>query len=658
MNRLAQEKSAYLKSSADQKISWYPWSNEPFKRAREEDKPLFLSSGGVWCHWCHVMAKECFYDDDIASILNNNFISIKVDRDERPDIDRRYQLAVSAMGGGSGWPLSVFLTPDKKPFYGGTYFPPEDKLGRPGFKKILEAVHKLYKSRRGEISQYTEKLMSAIKPQPISQEQIDEAHINEAVKDMLKEYDPQNGGFGSRPKFPMPGAIDFILNRYFITKDRSVGVAAKKTLESMARGGIYDHIGGGFHRYSIDESWIIPHFEKMADDNAWLLRNYLDAYIVFGDPIFKNVSRGIIKFIRAVLSDPEGGFYSSQDADVSPDDEGGYFTWTDDDFRRVLSSEEFETVSMHLLHERGVMHHDESKKVLFVAMNEKDVAENMDRDINEVKTIIESGKEKLLKERNRKQAPFIDRTFYLSINGMLISSFFKAYRILKERDLRDFALKSLDRMVELYFIKDQLFHSHEVHAFLDDYINLTDSLVSAYEVTGDKKYLETAVRIMDICVNKLWDSNEGGFVDSEDRLLEMKIKNIEDIPHPSPNSLGIMIMLRLHYITKTESYKHIAEEGLKSFSEKARDIGIHAGYYFCALDAYFNSLKLTVNSTADSELSGIVNALTVPYTQLVYGENLGDIVPCMGNTCFEPLRDLEEAGRFLEKQGFRMTVHN
>jgi len=377
LNRLSAEKSPYLRHAASQEIDWYPWGEEAFERAEREGKPVFLSSGAVWCHWCHVMAKECFENEEIAKLLNENFISIKIDRDERPDIDRRYQRAVSAMGSGGGWPLSVFLMPDKKPFFGGTYFPPEDSFGRPGFKRVLKAVAELYQSKKSELAEYGRELVASLKPKPISEGRINKSLIEQGGTSIISQFDPQNGGFGSSPKFPMPGSLEFLINTYFFTGNELAGLAVRKTLESMAKGGIYDQIGGGFHRYSVDAEWIIPHFEKMADDNAWLLRNYIDAYSVIGNEFFKDIALGVIHYTKDVLSDPEGGFYASQDADVVPEDEGGYFIWTDEDFRRVLDTEEYKILSAHLLNDRGAMRHDESKKVLFVSMDAGEIAEKM-----------------------------------------------------------------------------------------------------------------------------------------------------------------------------------------------------------------------------------------------------------------------------------------
>jgi len=656
MNRLSKERSPYLSHSASQKIDWYPWSDEAFEKAKKEDKPLFLSSGAIWCHWCHVMARECFEDEEIVRFLNENFINIKLDRDERPDIDRRYQKVVAAMGLGGGWPLSLFLTPDRKPFFGGTYFPPDDILDRPGFKKVLRLVADFYKSKKEEITQYSENLLNSLKQKPSSHVDIQESMINEAITIILSFFDPQNGGFGSAPKFPMPGALQFLINRYFFTKDESIGYAVKKTLESMAKGGFHDQIGGGFHRYSTDEAWIVPHFEKMADDNAWLLKNYVDAYFIFGYEYFKDVAEGIIHFISDVLSDPEGGFFSSQDADVTPDDEGGYFTWKDEDLRRVLSNEEYKVLSLHLLHERGAMHHDRSKKVLFVSMELEEISEKLKMDLDKVKRIIKIGKGKLLQERMGREAPFVDKTLYTSLNGMLITAYLRAYRVFKQGHLKDFALKSLKRIMKSNFKENELFHTENVKALLDDYVYLIDALIAAYEITGDSSYLDMADKLMELCIQKFWNAEEGGFFDTAEEIIGLRCKTIEDIPHPSANSLGIILLLKLYYMIDNDSYLKYAEDALKTFSLAARDMGIHLGYYFCALDAYFNSLKLTIETSPENELTDTVFSFFIPYISIVYGENRGCIIPCFKNVCYEPIDRADVLRDFFTNQYLKKEI--
>jgi uncharacterized protein YyaL (SSP411 family) len=648
MNRLSTERSPYLRHAASQEIDWHPWGEKAFEKAEREGKPIFLSSGAVWCHWCHVMAKECFENKEIARLLNDNFISIKIDRDERPDIDRRYQRAVSAMGSGGGWPLSVFLTPDEKPFFGGTYFPPEDGFGRPGFKRVLKTVAELYQSKKSELTEYGRKLLDSLKPKPVPEGRINESLIKRAVASIISQFDPQNGGFGSAPKFPMPGALEFLINAYFFTGDELAGLAARKTLESMAKGGIRDQIGGGFHRYSVDAEWIIPHFEKMADDNAWLMRNYIDAYSVFGNKLFRDVALGIIHYTRDVLSDPQGGFYASQDADIVPEDEGGYFTWTEADFRRVLDTEEYKILSAHLLNDRGSMHHDESKKVLFVSMDTKQIAEKMDMAEKMVSATIERGKRKLLEERKRRTAPFIDRTFYTSLNGMLISAYLKAFRALGEREIKDFALLSLDLIMKDYFVHNELFHTGGVKAVFDDYIYLTDALIAAYEVTGAQLYLDQAEKLMELSLNKFWDKEEGGFFDTEGEIIGMRLKGVEDIPHPSANSLGIIVLLKLSLMTGNDAYRGDAEKSLMSFSYPAKNPDIQHGYYFCAVDAYFHMLKLTLQVSPTSGLTETALSSFSPYLTVLYDEDKGNVIPCVRDVCYEPINKPEDLKDFLK----------
>jgi len=647
MNRLASEKSPYLSHSAHQKIDWYPWSDEAFERAKKEDKPVFLSSGAIWCHWCHVMARECFEDEEIATLLNDNFISVKLDRDERPDIDRRYQNAVSAMGFGGGWPLSVFLTPDRKPFFGGTYFPPEDSPGRPGFRKVLKSVADFYTSKRWAVDEYSGRLIDSLKQNPLEAGEIKESYIDNAVINILSQYDATNGGFGSSPKFPAPGAVEFLINRFFFTRMASYGYAIEKTLESMAKGGFHDQLGGGFHRYSVDEAWIMPHFEKLADDNAWLLRNYLDAYVVFGNEYFMEVARGIIRFLKNTLSDPGGGFYASQDADISPGDEGGYFTWTEKELRSVLSEEEYRILNLHLFHERGSMHHDKSKKVLFVAMEAGDIAKKTGIDEQKVSEIINSGKGKLLKERNRRISPFIDQTLYTSVNGMLITSFLKSFRILKDAHLKKFALTTLGKILTKHYIDNRLFHTDGIEAVLDDYIYLLEALINAYEVTGDSSYHKQAETLMVLCLENFWDNDSGGFFDTDTEVLGIRLKGIEDIPHPAANSLGIILLLKLYSMTGEKRYHDCAETALKLFSLKTKDMGIHSGYYFCALDAYFHMLKFTVQASPLSRLAETTLSSFYPYTGMFYGEDRNRVIPCFRDKCFSPIDTPEAVTEFL-----------
>jgi hypothetical protein len=637
MNRLAGQHSAYLKHAAHQNIHWYPWSEEAFEAARREDKPVFLSSGAVWCHWCHVMARESFEDEAIAILLNESFICIKLDRDERPDIDRRYQQAVAAMGGGSGWPLSVFLTPEKKPFFGGTYFPPEDRQGRAGFRKVLIAVSDFFRTRRADAAAYAASVMDALQPERLLPEELEEGFLARAETEALSLYDEQNGGFGTSPKFPMPGAVEFLLRRYSLQGSREAGDAARKTLLAMARGGFHDQLGGGFHRYSVDDAWIIPHFEKMADDNAGLLRNFADAYALFGEDAFRDVAQGIIGFVNRELADPEGGFFASQDADVTPEDEGGYFTWSEAELSEVLGPREYEIIARHLFHPRGVMHHDPSRRVLAVTATDAEIAEALGMPREAVAAAIARARAALLAKRKTREAPFIDRTLYTSLNGMMIAAYFRAFLALGEETLRDRAVLGLDRVLRERWADGTLEHSPGVKGLLDDHVHLVDALLAGYEATGDRRHLKLAETIMAGAREKFLDREAGGFFDTEEDVLGTRMKRIEDVPHASANAVAVEVLLKLSLITGKDEYLREAGRGLRVFAGTARSLGVHGGTYLCALSGYFHQATLTIESSATSALAKEARTAAVrSFSTVRYGPDNGRVIPCLGGACLAP----------------------
>ena len=349
-NELAKAASAYLRSAAHQPVLWREWNGAAFAQAQAEDKPILLDIGAVWCHWCHVMDRESYENAEVARVINESFIPVKVDRDERPDIDARYQVAVSALTGQGGWPLTAFLTPDGKPFFGGTYFPPDDRSGRPGMKRLLEAIAHNYRTHRDQIHESAAKIAEALSEVEHFKEgetAADEQVVKAIVEGIGGMFDAQNGGFGSAPKFPHPTAIDLLLEVYLETRQEWLLTMVTTTLEHMGRGGVYDQIGGGFHRYSVDERWIVPHFEKMSYDNAGLLGNYLRAYQITGNKFFREIALGILTFLENVLSHPEAGFYASQDADINLDDDGDYFTWTLDELNAVLDGPEARVAALY-----------------------------------------------------------------------------------------------------------------------------------------------------------------------------------------------------------------------------------------------------------------------------------------------------------------------
>ena len=388
-------------------------------------------------------------------------------------------------------------------------------------------------------------------------------------------------------------------------------------------------------------------FEKMADDNAGLLRNYVDGYAVFGDVRFLDVARGILAFTREVLSDPRGGFFASQDADVTPDDEGGYFIWTEDEFRNALDPEEYALLSSYLLHEQGGMHHDPAKKVLFATRSVHELAAGLGKNVQDTDRIIQAGKKKLLNARRQRETPFIDKTLYTSLNGMLISAYFHAFAVLGDEEVREFAVKSLERILTERLVGGVLLHAEDIPAVLDDYVFLIDALIAGYEATARQQYLTMADELMTACLQKFHDNNNGGFFDTEREVLGTRLKKIEDIPHSSANALASLLLLKLALLTGKDEYQQRADQSLRLFAGIALEMSVHAGTYFCALDAYFNMLKLTVEAAPESGLARAARALGgTMYTAIVYGDDHNRVIPCKGNTCYEPVSDPSRLSRF------------
>src|SRR3954468_5287449 len=428
LNALAQASSAYLRSAMHQPVRWREFGAEALAAAKAEDKPILLDIGAVWCHWCHVMDRESYDDPEVAALINEKFIAVKVDRDERPDIDARYQSAVSAISGQGGWPLTAFLTPEGKPFYGGTYFPPVEHYGRPSFRRVLASIAEAYKSKRDEVTESAQQVMSAIsQAEAFAGQSADFSPdvINKIVDSAAKMFDVQHGGFGSSPKFPHPSALDLLIDRYAKNRERYLGVIINTTLEKMANGGVYDQLAGGFHRYSVDERWVVPHFEKMCYDNSELLKNYVHAYQATGEQFFADVARDIIRWMDEWLSDRErGGFYASQDADISLDDDGDHFTWSIDEAKAVLSEDEFKVAQLYYdIYEVGEMHHDSTRNVLHVRATIDQIGVRLGMQHDRVAAILESAKRKMMEARRARPIPFIDKTVYVSWNALCVSAY-------------------------------------------------------------------------------------------------------------------------------------------------------------------------------------------------------------------------------------------
>ncbi|MFZ0318963.1 MAG: thioredoxin domain-containing protein [Candidatus Sulfotelmatobacter sp.] len=627
LNSLARASSAYLRSAMHQPIRWHEWGEEAFTTAQRENKPMLLDIGAVWCHWCHVMDRESYEDPDVAAIVNEHFISVKVDRDERPDIDIRYQAAVSAVSGQGGWPLTAFLTPDGKPFYGGTYFPPTDGYGRPSFKRVLLSIANAYKEKNGDVMEQAKMVESTIAQAESSagrSGRISPSIIATIQESAFKMFDPQHGGFGQAPKFPHPSALDLLIEQYARTGDASLRNLIMTTLEHMANGGVYDQLAGGFHRYSVDERWIVPHFEKMCYDNSELLKNYVHAYQASGSEFFANVARDIIRWMDEWLSDRNrGGFYASQDADISMDDDGDYFTWTLDEARAVLTKEESQVAALHYdINEVGEMHHNPAKNVLYVRAPLDEIARRMNLTAGRVHELLGSAKKKMYAARLQRQTPYVDKTIYVGWNSMCVSAYLEAAKVLDLRDAHRFALRSLDRTLsEAWQPQRGLLHviaysdpnapHREVAGLLEDYAATSLACLDAYEATADLSYFKFAQAIADTMVAKFFDAVSGGFFDSEPApdgqslgVLSTRRKPLQDSPTPAGNPMAAIALLRLHHYTGNEDYRDKAEQTLETFAGTVGQFGIFAATYGIAVSHFLeNPVQVVVISESEPDAS-------------------------------------------------------
>ncbi|MBV8049561.1 MAG: thioredoxin domain-containing protein, partial [Acidobacteriaceae bacterium] len=601
LNSLSKASSAYLRSAMHQPIHWHEWGDEAFAAAQRENKPILLDIGAVWCHWCHVMDRESYDNPEISQIVNDRFIAVKVDRDERPDIDSRYQVAVSSISGQGGWPLTAFLTPDGKPFYGGTYFPPDDHYGRPSFKRVLLAISDAYRDKHGDVVEQAKLVESAISnAESLSGKSgtFSPTVVKVIVNSAMKMFDPDHGGFGSAPKFPHPSAIDLVIEQYVHSGDDQLRQVFVTTLENMARGGVYDQLAGGFHRYSVDERWVVPHFEKMSYDNSELLKNYVHAYQATGSDFFAEVARDIIRWIDEWLSDRDhGGFYASQDADYSMDDDGDYFTWTVQEAREVLTDEEAQVACLHYdINEIGEMHHNPAKNVLFVRASVEEIARRVNLPPEQVRSLLQSAKRKMYAARLKRPTPYVDKTVYTGWNALCISAYLEAAKVLHLESARHFALRSLDRILaearngrglrHVVAYSDETAEHRELPGVLDDYAFTVVACLDAYESTADLSYFQFAHEIANTMLELFFDPIDGGFLDTPRRsegkdlgVLGAPRKPFQDSPTPAGNPVAAIALLRLYAYTNEQTYQQKAERTLELVAAVAGQYGLFAATY-------------------------------------------------------------------------------
>jgi uncharacterized protein YyaL (SSP411 family) len=516
-NRLAGETSPYLLQHAHNPVGWYPWGPEALAKAKAEDRPIFLSVGYSACHWCHVMERECFEDPEIAALMNEHFVNIKVDREERPDLDQIYMAAVQAMTGQGGWPMSVFLTPELEPFYGGTYFPPADSRGMPGFPRVLLSVHSAWQERRDEIlasaGEMTERLR-ALGSVAAGGGELNSKLLDGAARELARAFDAMNGGFGEAPKFPHPMDLKVLLRHHARTGDDHALHIVRHTLDKMARGGIYDHLGGGFARYSTDDRWLVPHFEKMLYDNALLASVYIEAFQLTKDPEFARVARETLDYVLRRMTGPEGGIYSTEDAD-SEGVEGQYYVWTLAEVNAVLGVERAKAFAyVYDVTERGNWEH---RNILNLPKTVAQAARMLGRDEVELRSSLAEDRARLLAARELRVPPGKDTKVLTSWNGLMIGPLAEGSRVLKDGRYAEAARRAAAFVLERLGAPDgRLVHAYKdgrarFNGYLDDYANLIDGLTRLYEVTGEPRWVESALRLSDVMIAEFADRGQGGF---------------------------------------------------------------------------------------------------------------------------------------------------
>jgi uncharacterized protein YyaL (SSP411 family) len=598
MNKLANETSPYLLQHANNPVQWYPWGEEALTKARTEDKPILLSIGYSACHWCHVMAHESFEDEETARLMNENFINVKVDREERPDLDSVYMSAVQMMTGSGGWPMTVFLTPDQVPFYCGTYFPREERYGMPGFRQVLRSAAQAYRDKRALLYRDAERILSELRKSealPGARSNLSPEILDTAASKLIANYDARNGGFGGAPKFPPSMALSFLMRTYKRTADKRFLDMVDGTLAGMASGGIYDQIGGGFHRYSVDAEWLVPHFEKMLYDNALLSRAYLDGYLITNSLTYRRIAEEILDYVAREMTSPEGGFYSSQDAD-SEGKEGAFFVWSADEVKSALGETEAELFCRYF----GITPEGnfEGKNILHVPRPVSIVARLNNISEERLAEIVRHGRQRLFEIRQARIKPGRDEKILTAWNGLMLRSFAEAAGSLDREDYRRTAARNAEFIVSTLYSEGRLLRSFKdgrarLNAYLGDYACLIDGLISTYEATFNPRWIHDADNLSNLMVEKFWDPNERGFYftsKDHDSLIH-RPKDFDDNAVPSGSSAAAFALLRLWRLTGEQKWADHAVSTLESMAGLLPKHPAAFAHWLCALDFYLGRAK-------------------------------------------------------------------
>ena len=621
-NRLINETSPYLLQHANNPVDWYPWGEEALARARGEDRPILLSIGYSACHWCHVMERESFENDAIAEIMNRDFVNIKVDREERPDLDAVYMEAVQMLTGSGGWPMTVFLTPDCKPFYGGTYFPPVDRHNMPGFPRLLETVAHAYRNSHSEIQRVTGQLteqMGRTANMPRGSGALDESILHNAYNQLATNFDYQNGGVGSAPKFPQAMTLEILLRYYAHGHNDRALTMLDLTLEKMARGGIYDQVGGGFHRYSTDSFWLVPHFEKMLYDNALLARLYLHAWLATGRALYRRICEETLDYVLREMTGDHGGFFSATDAD-SEGEEGKFFVWSPEEIEAVLGSENSGLFNAFFgVTQRGNF---EGKNILNISVKAADFAQRQGVTLDHLLGVVQRGKEALRVSREEREHPLLDDKALASWNGLMLKAFAEAGAALERQDYLDAAAKNASFLLTDLRPEGRLLRSYregqaKLPGFLEDYSFVADGLLSLYEATFEPRWLDAAVELAEEMISLFWDEGGACFYDTgtEHEELVVRPRDVFDNAQPCGGSVASDMLLRLSVVTGNEDFAAKAVSPLRSLAELMGRAPGGTGRWLAAMDFYLSTPKevAIIGSLEDSATSALLQTVNGRY---------------------------------------------
>ncbi len=666
-NNLIHESSPYLLQHAHNPVNWYGWNDDTLKKAKDENKPIFLSIGYSACHWCHVMAHESFENEDVAEFMNENFINIKVDREERPDIDDIYQKVCQIATGQGGWPLSLFLTPDQKPFYVGTYFPVLDSYGRPGFGSICRQLSQAWKEKPKDIEASAEKFTSALhKTEKVQTTKLERTILDEAAMNLFQLGDATYGGFGSAPKFPNAANVSFLFRYAKLSGLGKFNEFALKTLKKMANGGIFDQIGGGFSRYSTDAKWLVPHFEKMLYDNALIPVNYAEAYQITRDPFYLDVLKKTLDFVLREMTSPEGGFYSAYDAD-SEGIEGKYYVWKKSEIKEILGSDADLFCLYYDVTDGGNW---EGNNILCNNLNISTVAFNFGISESEVSKILKSCSEKLLKIRSDRVPPELDDKVLVSWNSLMITAFAKGYRVTGDIRYLNAAKDCISFIEQNLFVNEKLLRTYKngiakINGYLEDYSYFINALLDVFEIEPDQKYLTLSIKLGHHLVEHFWDSeNNNFFMTSDDHeKLIIRPKSNYDLSLPSGNSVSAFVMLRLYHLSQEQTFLEITTKIMESQAQVAAENPFGFGYLLNTISMYIQKpQEITVINTENSEiiqsllLDYLPNSLMITIKNSSQLENLSEypffagksfedktsVFVCKDFTCSLPLHTLDE----------------